>query len=258
MELSLFFEKVVENWHLFLLFFSIAVLYSSVGFGGGSSYLAILTLTSFSFVEIRAIALLCNIVVVTGNVIRFIKLDYYCWKNIIPLVIFSVPLAFIGGMLRINEKFFFILLGIVLSFSALAMWLSKKHESNKKQLTNPSMQKNSFIGGAIGFISGIAGIGGGIFLAPVLHLTHWDTSKKIAAASSFFILVNSISGFIGQYTNPNFTIDWKFTFLLLLCVSIGGWIGGSLSHKLLSPIRLKKATALLIIYVSIKILWKYL
>ena len=247
-------ETLTQNWHIIILFLIIAILYSSVGFGGGSSYLAVLALTGIAFTQIRSTALLCNIVVVSGNVFFYLQQKQYHWKKVIPLVIFSVPLAFIGGYLRISETFFFILLGITLLFAAITMWLSKKIV-NSKEINLP---KNATYGGIIGFVSGMVGIGGGIFLAPLLHLTNWDTPKKIAATASFFILVNSISGLIGQYTNPDFVIDWSLTSISLITVFIGGQIGSRLSNKLFSPIQLKKATAILIAFVSIRILIKYL
>ncbi|CAM1346701.1 sulfite exporter TauE/SafE family protein [Tenacibaculum crassostreae] len=247
-------ETLTLNWHIISLFLIIAILYSSVGFGGGSSYLAVLALTGIVYTQIRSTALLCNIMVVSGNVLLYLQQKQYNWKKVIPLVLFSIPLAFVGGYLRISETFFFILLGSTLLFASITMWLSKR-------ITNSieiSVQKNATYGGVIGFISGMVGIGGGIFLAPLLHLTNWDTPKKIAATSSFFILVNSISGLIGQYTNPEFTIDWGLTSVLLITVFIGGQIGSRLSNKLFSPIQLKKATAVLIAFVSIRILIKYL
>jgi len=252
------FELISNYSVIILLFFIIAILYSSVGFGGGSSYLAILALTGIIFTQIRATALLCNIVVVSGNVFLFYKQKKLDWQKMIPLVVLSVPFAFFGGYLKISQNFFFILLGCTLLFAALTMWVSKKiekiHEENIKQ----SIIKNSGLGGIIGFISGVVGIGGGIFLAPLLHLTNWDTPKKIAATASFFILVNSIAGLLGQYSNPNFKIDWNLTSLLLLTVFIGGQIGSRMSNKLFTAIQLKKATAILIAFVSLRILYKYL
>ncbi|WBX77771.1 sulfite exporter TauE/SafE family protein [Tenacibaculum ovolyticum] len=138
------------------------------------------------------------------------------------------------------------------------MWISKHLNSSKQDVTNLSVSKNAGYGGFIGFISGMVGIGGGIFLAPLLHLIHWDTPSKIAATASFFILVNSIAGLIGQYTNPDFFIDWNLTSVLLITVFIGGQIGSRLSNKLLKPIQLKKATAILIAFVSIRILYTYI
>lgn len=236
----------------------IATLYASVGFGGGSSYLAVLALTGIAFTQIRSTALLCNIMVVSGNVFFFFKQSQYQLKKVLPLVLFSVPLAFVGGYLKISESFFFVLLGATLFFAAISMWRSNKiavTSTTDKQL---SVSKNASLGGIIGFISGMVGIGGGIFLAPLLHLTHWDRPKKIAATASLFILVNSISGLAGQYVNPAFSIDWNLTSVLLAAVFIGGLLGNRLRDRFFKPIQLKKATALLIAFVSLRILWNYL
>ncbi|CAM1371052.1 sulfite exporter TauE/SafE family protein [Tenacibaculum xiamenense] len=255
MTLTLVTDLFIHHWYLILLFFAIAVIYSSVGFGGGSSYLAVLALTGMVYSQIRATSLLCNILVVSGNVFLYMKHHKYNWKKVIPLVVFSIPLAFIGGYLRIKETSFFILLGITLLFAAIVMWKSQKIVSSeiKKEM---NISKNAFYGGTIGFISGIVGIGGGIFLAPFLHLINWDTPRKIAATASFFILVNSISGLVGQFSNPDFQIEWFLTSILLVTVFLGGILGNRLSNKLLSPIKLKKATAILIAFVSLRILWK--
>ena len=252
------FLLVSHNWLIILLFFVIAILYSSVGFGGGSSYLAVLALTGIAFTQIRSTALLCNIVVVIGNVFLYSKQKMYNWKKVIPLVIFSIPLAFIGGFLKINQTFFFILLGFTLLFAAITMWISKKIISSEEKTPNLNTSKNVAYGGIIGFVSGMVGIGGGIFLAPLLHLTNWDVPKKIAATASLFILVNSVSGLLGQYSNPDFYINWNLTSVLLISVLIGGQIGNRVSNRLLTPIQLKKATAILIAFVSIRILVKYL
>ncbi len=248
----------LQFWHVILLFFIVAVLYSSVGFGGGSSYLAILALTGIVFTQIRATALLCNIVVVTSNVFLFYRNKQLDIKKIFPLIILSIPLAYLGGYLKINQQVFFILLGFTLLFAAITMWISKKIVSNNEKPESNSNLKNVSFGGFIGFVSGMVGIGGGIFLAPLLHLTKWDTPKKIAATASVFILVNSLAGFFGQYNNPEFYIDWNLTSILLIVVFIGGQIGSRISNTKFTPIQLKKATALLIAFVSIRILLKYL
>jgi len=254
MQFDLITEIIVANWYIILLFFAVSVLYSSVGFGGGSSYLAILALTGIAYTQIRSTALLCNIIVVTGNVIFFQRQRLYNWKKVLPLVVFSVPMAFLGGYLKISQTFFFILLGFTLFFAAITMWISKKVDTKNDSATDVSLIKNASYGGIIGFISGMVGIGGGIFLAPLLHLTHWDIPKKIAATASIFILVNSMSGLLGQYFNPDFMVDWSLTSILLITVLIGGQIGGRLSNRLFSPIQLKKATAILIAFVSLRIL----
>lgn len=256
MDIQLLLTLITTNWHIITMFFVVAILYSSVGFGGGSSYLAILALTEIAFTQIRSAALLCNIIVVSGNVLIYISNKEYDWKKTFPLVLFSVPMAFLGGYLKINQTFFFILLGISLLFASITMWFFKTNSTLHTKKTNP--YKNATYGGLIGFISGIVGIGGGIFLAPLLHLINWDTPKKIAATASFFILMNSAAGLMGQYTNPNFIIDWNLTLILLVTVFVGGQIGSRTSNNYLSQSQLKKVTAILIGIVSIRILIKTL
>lgn len=251
-------DTFIEFWYVIFLFLVVAILYASVGFGGGSSYLAILALTGIAFTEIRAISLLCNILVVGGNILFYYHQKSIDFKIVIPLVILSVPLAYLGGYLKITQTFFFIILGFTLFFAAITMWISKNIVSDYEISTKPNVKKNLFYGGFIGFISGMVGIGGGIFLAPLLHLTNWDTPKKIAATASIFILVNSLAGLGGQISNPDFSINWNLTPILLVSVFIGGQIGNRISSKLFSPIFTKRATAILIAFVSLRILWKYL
>lgn len=249
---------ITQYWFFILLFFIVAILYSSVGFGGGSSYLAILALSGIVFTQIRATSLLCNIVVVSGNVFLYYQQKNINLKKITPLILCSIPLAYLGGYLKINQQFFFILLGFTLLFAAITIWFSKNIVSKNDIKKNQNILKNGVFGSIIGFISGMVGIGGGIFLAPLLHLTNWDFPKKIAATASVFILVNSITGLLGQYSNPDFQIDWHLTSILLVTVFIGGQIGSRMSNSLFSPIQLKRATAILIAFVSVRILINYL
>ena len=252
----MFFEFLLIHWQTILLFLIIAILYSSVGFGGGSSYLAVLAITTLAYTSIRSTALLCNIVVVSGNVYLFQKNKLIDWKKVLPLVAFSIPAAFLGGLLRVNQSAFFIILGTTLLIASFFMIFLQKKSSEEN--TKNIVVKNISFGSIIGFISGLVGIGGGIFLAPLLHLTNWSSSKKIAAAASFFILANSIAGLFGQIVNPDFKIEWKLTLMLLITVFIGGQIGSRLSNKLLSPTQLKRITAILVAFVGIKILLKYI
>ena len=184
--LQVLLDTLLSNWEIIILFFLIAVLYASVGFGGGSSYLAVLALTSLAFTQIRAIALLCNIVVVSGGTYVYIKNNLFNLKKNIPLVLASVPFAFIGGYLKISQTAFFILLGITLFIAAILMWTTK-YLTEKAAISNfkKSASKDAAYGGFIGFISGMVGIGGGVFLAPLLHLTKWDTPKKLQQSQAF-------------------------------------------------------------------------
>lgn len=258
MSFHIIFESIINYWYIILLFFTVAILYSSVGFGGGSSYLAILALSGIFFQQTRATSLLCNIVVVFGNILLITDIKKLNWKKIIPLLLFSIPFAFLGGKLKISQNFFFILLGFTLFFAAVSMWISKNIISSKNENSKFSSMKNISYGSVIGFISGMVGIGGGIFLAPLLYLTNWDTPKKIAATASLFILANSIAGFTGQYYNPDFYIDWNLTSILLVAVFIGGQIGSRISNNYFTPVQLKRATSILILFISFRILWKYL
>lgn len=252
--ISVFFDYSL----VIFLFFLISILYSSVGFGGGSSYLAILALTSLAFTQIRATALLCNIIVVSGNVFIYYRKKELNIYKMLPLVLLSIPFSYLGGFLKISENLFFILLGTTLLLAAISMWISKKIATSNKALRQNNNTKNGAIGSIIGFISGIVGIGGGIFLAPILHLTNWDSPKSIAATTSVFIFVNSIAGFIGQSSNLDFEIDWNLTIILLITVFIGGQIGSRISNNYFTPIQLKRTTAFLIAFVGLKILHDFI
>ena len=237
-------------------FFFIALIYSSVGFGGGSSYLALLGQSFFLFnqADIKTTALLCNIVVVTGGAILFYKNNHVDFKRCWPFLAASVPFAFLGGLWRISDSLFFIILGVSLVIASLMLWIRPK-EILKKRSDN--LLLNSSLGSGIGFLSGLVGIGGGIFLSPVLHLIHWDDAKKISGLASLFILVNSISGLAGQLVKTP-QIDWAFSLPLLLAVFFGGQIGSRLGAKKFNPLHIKRITAVLILAAGINILRDHL
>ena len=141
MNFEIIFNLFVNNWYIILLFFAVAIVYSSVGFGGGSSYLAILALTGIIFTQIRATALLCNIVVVSGNVLLFYQQKILDLKKTLPIVLFSIPFAFLGGKLNISQNFFFILLGFTLLFAAISMWISKRIFSCNQKYFHLNLKK---------------------------------------------------------------------------------------------------------------------
>lgn len=239
---------------LLLSFFVIAVIYSSVGFGGGSSYLAILALLAINFQLMRSTALLCNIIVVIGGVYIFYKEGKLDFKKSWPLVISSVPLAYFGGLWPIRQEPFFILLGITLVAVSILLWLQPEMTPTA---TNPKYNTVAFkilIGGTLGFLSGLVGIGGGIFLSPILHFIRWDEAKKISAIASFFILVNSVSGLTGQL-QQHVSLDWNFVWPLLVTVFVGGQIGSRLGAQKFNQLYVKRITAVLILVAGTKILF---
>ncbi|SEH37921.1 sulfite exporter TauE/SafE family protein [Chryseobacterium culicis] len=246
------------HWEVFLFFLLIAFVYSSVGFGGGSSYLAVLAMYSLPYQEIRLTALVCNVIVVMGGVIIYIKNKQVNWKKILPLALISVPMAYLGAVLKISQETFFLILGITLILAALLLWIKTEtqYEGEISENTESSLIKNGFLGGGIGFLSGLVGIGGGIFLSPLLNLMKWDTPRKIAATSSVFILVNSISGIFGQLSG--LSADMNYSRILSLCFAVfmGGQIGARMSLKW-NPLVIKRMTAVLVLAAGINVVIKY-
>ncbi len=241
---------------LCFLFFLVALLYSAAGFGGGSSYLAILALWGVNFQLMKSTALLCNIAVVIGGVYHFWKSGYLPMKKALWLSLVSVPMAFVGSYLPMKQETFFLLLGIALTLAAVFMCYRMFFERNEDTETVRESGGTVYgiIGGAIGLLSGMTGIGGGIYLAPVLKLGKWDTSKNIAGLSSFFILVNSVAGILGQVAKHEIVFNVDFVLPLLLSVIVGGQIGARLSAKVLKPKWVAGATAILILYAGVRML----
>jgi len=232
----------------------IATLYSSVGFGGGSSYLAFLTLFLVSFFTIRSLALVCNLVVVSGSTYLYFKHGHSRFKDFLPFIVTSVPMAFLGATFRLKEEVFFIILGAALIISSIFLiWQTAGIKLTEPTKTYPKYL-SYLIGGSIGLLSGLVGIGGGIFLAPVLNHINWDSSVKIAALASFFILVNSISGLSGLILAGTLELPWIETLVLGITVLIGGQLGVRLSLKKFSAKGIKRITAILVFVVGARVL----
>ena len=238
---------------LSFLFFLTAILYSSVGFGGGSTYLALLLIWDVPYQVFPIIALCCNIIDVSGNCFNYIKAGSINIKLLSPFLISSVPLAFIGGSLQLDKGFFEILLFIVLTLAGLSLLLKFRSFDESKEINNNIPKVISvLIGGSIGFVSGVVGIGGGIFLSPVLLLIKAGKTRHIATTASLFILINSISGLVGQSTK-GFIFNEVYNYWpLFLSVLIGGQLGNFLNIKLLPTRAIILLTAGLVIFVSVR------
>ncbi len=242
---------------LSILFFITAILYSSVGFGGGSTYLAILLIWDIPYYIFPVIALLCNIIVVSGNSFNYIRAGYHNFKLLFPFLIGSIPFAFFGGTLIIEKSIFEILLFLVLLFAGILLLLNNKlYGKENIKLKKLSYFSSISIGSIIGFVSGVVGIGGGIFLSPILFLIKAAKPKIIVTTASLFILINSISGVLGQFSKEYVVNDLIYYWPLFLSVFIGGHIGNFINLKIFSNRTLTIMTSLLIIFVSLRMGFK--
>jgi uncharacterized membrane protein YfcA len=237
-------------------FFLTALLYASVGFGGGSTYIALLVLAGVSAQLVPVVAPLCNIVVVTGGTIRFARAGLVPWRRVLPLVIVSAPLAYLGGFTPIKQATFIAILGASLFVAGLLLLFQRTWAAEATRKTTTVGE--AALGGAVGYLSGLVGIGGGIFLSPLQHLMRWAPPRQIAATASVFILVNSVAGLAGQLTKlgtkglASLANFWP----LLVAVLLGGQIGTHAGIKLFSEPAVRRATGVLILYVSGQLLWK--
>lgn len=237
------------------LFFALtAALYASVGFAGGSTYNALLALAGVDHRVFPVVALVCNLIVATGGTIRFARAELVPWRRLAPLLLLSVPAAWVGGMLPVSKQLFLWLLGssLLIASGLLLVQNEREKEGARWPFLGP------LLAAPIGLLSGIVGIGGGIFLAPVLHLIGWDKAKRVAAAASVFILANSVAGLGGQVTKlagqPALLSSalgyWPFA----LAVLVGGQIGSRVGVELLPALWLRRVTGLLILYVAVRLL----
>jgi len=239
---------------LSILFFVTAILYASVGFGGGSTYLALLLIWEVPYYIFPVIALVCNIFVVSGNCFNYIRAGNLKTSLLIPYLISSIPLAFIGGSIEIDKSFFEILLFIVLTIAGtLLLFNFKSYEDNKENYNKIPLIISFMIGGLLGFVSGVVGIGGGIFLSPILFLFKAGKPKHIITSASVFILINSIFGLLGQLTKNDVFIEVSNYWYLLFAVIIGGQIGNFLNLKIFSSRILALITSGLVLFVATRI-----
>ena len=241
---------------LAVLFGLTALLYAAVGFGGGSTYTALLLLGGVAVGLVPAISLACNVVVVTGGTIRFARAGVMPWAKALPLIVVAAPLAFLGGLTPVKQGVLVILLGVSLLASAIALLFQP--QTAKPVELSPKLLLP--IAAAIGYLAGVVGIGGGIFLAPILHLIRWAEARSVAATASLFILVNSLFGLTGQLIKGKGAemIDavaghWP----LLVAVLIGGAVGTQLAVKTGPATLIRRLTAVLVGFVALRLLFGF-
>ena len=240
---------------LALAFLVTALLYASVGFGGGSTYSALLALSGLDYRLLPLISLACNIVVVTGSSVRFARAGLTPWRKAAVIVMLGAPLSFLGGLTPIKEAMFLTLLGASLVLTSLTMLIPVRE--NAEGTPTQAAKWMPLAAAPLGYFAGLVGIGGGIFLSPLLHLARWHEARGIAATASLFILVNSLFGLAGQMVKNGpglFGQALGAALPLLVAVVIGGQIGSLLAARLLPPQWIRWLTAALVLVVGVRLL----
>ena len=243
------------------LFLLVAAAYSSVGFGGGSTYNALLILSGMDYRLVPSIALSCNILVVMGGVFHYSRAGHLSVRKLVPFIVLSIPMAWLGGRIPVSEQVFMGLLGFSLLVAAAQM-LMKTGEAFKsdKYTAHGYWLTAAPIGGLIGLLAGITGIGGGIFLAPIIYFLHLAPARTVAGITSGFILVNSIAGLSGQLMKAGDYSPlegWMQAWPLFIAVMIGGQIGSHLGAYHLPENWIKRFTAVLMLYVAVRLIWRW-
>ncbi len=236
---------------LAVLFFGVSALYSSVGHGGASGYLATMALIGVSPVVMKPTALILNILVAGIAAIRFLKMGFFSWRLFWPFAIASIPCAYIGGTINLPATAYKQILGLVLLFSAVRLILiaEKHHVPLSKP---PAVWLAMLLGGALGLLAGLTGVGGGIFLSPLLLFARWAEIRQTSGIAALFILVNSLSGLAG-YSSAGFAIPSYFP-LWGTAVVAGGWIGSAMGSNRVEPVMLKKLLGVVLAIAGFKLL----
>jgi uncharacterized membrane protein YfcA len=232
-----------------------ALLYASVGFGGGSTYSALLALSGFDYQLLPVLSLACNIVVVGGSTVRFARAGLTPWRGAALLTAIAAPAAFLGGLTPIKEAAFLTLLGVSLVLTGLTLLVP---QTPTPEGTPTRVARWMPLAAApIGYLAGLVGIGGGIFLAPLLHLTRWNSARAVAATAALFILVNSLFGLGGQLIKNGPERMGEAISLglpLVIAVAIGGQIGSLLAVRFQPQAAIRWLTAALTIWVGARLL----
>jgi len=229
--------------------FVVAVLYSSVGHGGASGYLAVMALLSVPPVQTRPSALVLNLFVASIGTFQFWRAGYFSWPLFWPFAVTSIPFAFIGGMISLPTNVYKIVLGVVLALAALRLAWKLTSGSEIKQ---PHLAVCLVIGAIIGLLSGLVGVGGGIFLTPILLLANWSETKTAAGVSAAFIFVNSAAGLAGNYSQL-FTLPQN-VWLWIAAAAVGGIVGSTLGAKKFDSLMLRRVLAAVLLFAGIKLI----
>lgn len=236
------------------LFFAASILYSSVGHGGASGYLAAMGLIGIAPAVMRPTALVMNIAVASISLYKFSRASGFHWRLFWPFAVTAVPMAFVGGRIQLPILWFGVLVGSVLLFSAIWLFIETLNAGKKARTIKgpPPIALAVVLGAAIGLLSGLTGVGGGIFLSPLLVLSGWATVRDSAAPTAAFVLVNSISGLLGllsrQPALPEALPYW------VAAVIVGGLIGATYGSRRLGNNAMRQALAAVLVIAGAKMI----
>lgn len=222
---------------------AIAILYSSVGHGGASGYIATLALFSIPMTVIKPTALILNIVVATVATINFSRSGNFNWGLFWPFAISSIPLSFLGGALTLPHQWHRPLIGIILLYSAYRLF--RHPPTEKKEVIRASLPASIVAGGLLGFLSGLTGVGGGIFLSPLLILMKWSDTRETSAVSAMFILVNSVAGLAG-YMSGIHSLPGVAPLMAVMAL-VGGMVGSYLGSRMPGRTIMRALSAVLVL-----------
>lgn len=245
--------------YMALAFLLVAFLYASVGFGGGSTYTALLIESGLAWELVPPVSLMCNIVVVAGGVYHFHKAGHLDFRFASPLIATSMPAAFLGGYARLSETLFLLILGLALLVAGMLLLMDRSFRASNIPERHATIASGLGLGAFLGALAGVTGIGGGIYLAPVLHLFRLAAARTVAATCSLFILVNSIAGVAGQVSKLGSAAQplmrWQYL-ALPLAVLVGGQLGSRAAAKWLPVSPIRRLTGAVIVLVALRILWQ--
>jgi uncharacterized membrane protein YfcA len=213
-----------------------AFMYASVGHGGASAYLAALALAGVAPAEMRPIALSLNILVSAMGTYKFWRAGHFRWRLFWPFAVVSIPLAYVGGAITLPGHAYKILVGAVLVYAAWQLWLSGRAGAEMRTVREPPLALAMGIGAVLGLLSGLTGVGGGIFLSPILLMLGWAGTKQTSATSAAFILVNSLAGISAIVVGRHVALP-EYVWILGIAVAAGGWLGAEYgSRRFANPV----------------------
>ena len=236
-----------------LALMTVAALYSSVGHGGASGYLAVLSLTTYGSMEsawLKQHAWCLNLVVAAIAFYHFHRAGHHVPKLTVPFIVASIPMAMVGGYLAVDGAVYDLLLSICLLAAAWRLFTT--NVSDVEVNSEPSWGIAAPVGGTIGFASGIIGVGGGVFLSPVLLLKKWATPKGAAATSALFIWVNSLAGLGGATLSGQLTLEWGVLFPFVSAVLIGGFIGSRYGAEIAPQQMVRKLLVIVLVVAAVR------